>query len=88
MAVFEIGYSGNQGRKFPYEQTRNFNQMPSSFLAMGEELNNRVPNPFFGLIPSGPTERKDHPAAPSVAAASLVQSSQSPAERQGRLRKV
>ena len=53
-SVVEIGYSGNQGRKFSWGSPRNFNQVPMSFLGMGEELNNRVPNPFFGQISSGP----------------------------------
>ncbi len=53
-SVFEIGYSGNRGRKFAWGSNRNFNQVPSNYLSMGEELNNRVPNPFFGLIKSGP----------------------------------
>ncbi len=53
-SVFEIGYSGNRGRKFAWGSNRNFNQVPIENLSMGERLNDRVPNPFFGHIRSGP----------------------------------
>ena len=53
-SVFEIGYTGNRGKKFAWGSNRNFNQVPMNYLSMGEELNNRVPNPFHGHIRSGP----------------------------------
>ncbi len=59
--LVELGYSGNQGRKFAWGTGRNFNQLPRSLLSMGEELNNRVENPFFGLISSGPVSGRTVP---------------------------
>ncbi len=53
-AVVEIGYTGNQGRKYAWGQPRNMNQVPMSFLNEGQALNNRVPNPFFGVLAAGP----------------------------------
>ena len=51
--VFELGYTGNVGRKLSYGEARRYNQMFPEYLSMGEELNARVPNPFFGAITSG-----------------------------------
>ena len=53
-SLFEIGYSGNVGRKLWYGSGRNFNQLHPSFLSLGEDLNTQVDNPFFGVISSGP----------------------------------
>ncbi|MBI1358414.1 MAG: TonB-dependent receptor plug domain-containing protein [Acidobacteria bacterium] len=49
--VFEIGYVGSRGLKFA--QTRQFNQLPDSALALGEQLRGRVANPFAGQIDVG-----------------------------------
>ena len=53
-AMFEIGYSGNVGRKLMYGQSRDVNQLAPAQLGLGSELNQQVPNPFFGVIESGP----------------------------------
>lgn len=60
-SVFEIGYSGNRGRKFAWGSNRNFNQVRMESLSQGEELNNRIHNPFFGLISSGPMSGRTAP---------------------------
>lgn len=60
-AVVEIGYSGFVGRRLMFGQPREANQLPPQFLALGDRLNEPVPNPFFGSITdpksvlSGPT---------------------------------
>jgi hypothetical protein len=50
--LFEVGYAGSRGVKFP--QARTLNQIPDSALALGADLRTQVPNPFFGQITSGP----------------------------------
>ena len=51
--VFEVGYTGNVGRKFAYGESRRYNQMFPEYLSMGEDLNTRVTNPFYGHIKIG-----------------------------------
>ena len=51
--VFEVGYTGNVGRKFSYGEARRYNQMFPEYLSMGEDLNSRVANPFHGHINIG-----------------------------------
>ena len=51
--VFEIGYTGNVGRKLSYGEARRYNQMLPEYLSMGEDLNTRVSNPFHGAINIG-----------------------------------
>ncbi len=50
--VFEIGYSGSRGLNF--QQNREYNQLPDSALALGEQLRQTVPNPFLGQVAVGP----------------------------------
>jgi hypothetical protein len=51
--LFEIGYSGNQGRKLSLAyQNLNIDQLPSQYLGLGTQLNQTVPNPFYGVIPA------------------------------------
>ena len=52
--IFDIGYTGNTGRRYSWGSGRNFNQVPSQHLSEGQALNNRVPNPFFGVLTAGP----------------------------------
>ncbi|MDE0627493.1 MAG: hypothetical protein OXH99_13930 [Bryobacterales bacterium] len=52
--IFDIGYTGNTGRKYSYGAGRNMNQVPSQYLSEGQALNNRVPNPFHGVLTAGP----------------------------------
>ncbi|MBI4470467.1 MAG: TonB-dependent receptor [Acidobacteria bacterium] len=50
--LLEIGYAGNRGLKL--QENLTLNQLPDSALALGNALNELVPNPFFGQIASGP----------------------------------
>lgn len=50
--LFEVGYAGSRGVKFP--QGRVMNQLPDALLTLGNDLRTQVPNPFFGQISSGP----------------------------------
>ena len=60
-AMFEIGYSGNIGKRLIYGDTRDANQLNPSLLALGSELDRQVANPFFGVIPSGPLASRTIP---------------------------
>ena len=51
--VIEFGYAGHQGRKLVYGISLNDNQLPTELLSMREQLDARVPNPFFGYITAG-----------------------------------
>jgi hypothetical protein len=61
--LFELGYSGNQGRKLSLAyQNMHVDQLPAQYLSLGNQLNQTVTNPFYGVIPasaggtlSGPT---------------------------------
>ncbi len=50
--LFEVGYVGSRGLKYPIGRT--LNQLPDQALQLGAELRTQVPNPFFGQILSGP----------------------------------
>lgn len=45
-------YFANKGSHLPVG-TWNLNQLPDQYLALGNALNDRVPNPFFGIIKTG-----------------------------------
>jgi len=51
--VFEIGYTGSQGRKLLYGTGQQANQLDPQFLSRGAALDAPVNNPFFGVIPTG-----------------------------------
>lgn len=51
--VFEIGYSGFQGRNLMFGNPSSFNQLNPDSLALGPALDEQVPNPFFGVITAG-----------------------------------
>src|ERR1019366_3158621 len=52
--VIEVGYSGSQGRQLLLGSFSDFNQLPSSYLSLGENaLNASVANPFSGIITNG-----------------------------------
>jgi hypothetical protein len=61
--LLELGYSGNQGRKLSLAyQNMHVDQLPARYLSLGNQLNQTVTNPFYGIIPasaggtlSGPT---------------------------------
>lgn len=49
--VVEAGYIGSKGNHLiDGEGSITYNQLPSSFFALGNALNEQVPNPFFGVI--------------------------------------
>jgi len=51
--LFDIGYVGTQGFQLIYQRTAN--QLPDSYLSMGNQLLNQVANPFYGKgLASGP----------------------------------
>lgn len=57
--LLQLGYAGSQGRKLAFgfngfAQGLNINQLPASALAMGQALREQVPNPFSGVITTGP----------------------------------
>jgi hypothetical protein len=47
-AVIEIGYAGSAGVALP--SAVQLNQLPDQYLSLGTQLNQTVPNPFFGII--------------------------------------
>ena len=51
--VLEVGYAGNQGRKMSYGFGRNDNQLLTNLLSLGSQLDQKVPNPFYGQIKTG-----------------------------------
>ena len=52
-AMFELGYSGSQGRKLSYGFAFQNNQLPDAELARGSALLSLVNNPFYGVITTG-----------------------------------
>jgi hypothetical protein len=60
--LFEAAYVGNRGvHLFMYNQ--NLNWLPNQYLSLGTALGNLVPNPFFGIITSGPLAAAQVPQA-------------------------
>jgi hypothetical protein len=51
-AVVQIAYSGSTGVHL--NGIREFNQLNPKYFSMGAALNNQVPNPYYGVITSGP----------------------------------
>jgi len=49
--LLDVHYWGNKGTKLL--ETWNLNQLPDQYLALGNKLNDLVPNPFFNVITSG-----------------------------------
>jgi hypothetical protein len=49
--LFDVAYAGMKGTKLPIDIQ--LNQLPESAMALGPQLLERVPNPFFGLITVG-----------------------------------
>ncbi len=48
--VVDVAYAGSKGTHLL--QNLQYNQLPDRYLALGNELIRRVPNPFFGKIPA------------------------------------
>jgi hypothetical protein len=51
--LVDVAYAGLKGTKLP-QGVVELNQLPDQYLSMGAALLAQVPNPFFGLIESGP----------------------------------
>jgi hypothetical protein len=51
--VLEVGYTGSTGRKLLYGTGQQANQLDPRFFSLGSALDAQVPNPFFGIIPTG-----------------------------------
>lgn len=51
--VVEVAYWGSKGTKLQFPRYQ-MNQLPNRYLALGNALNQQVPNPFVGLVTSGP----------------------------------
>src|SRR5262245_11465266 len=49
--LFDIAYAGMKGTKLPIDIQ--LNQLPPQYMALGPQLLDRVPNPFFGFISVG-----------------------------------
>lgn len=51
--LFEAAYIANKGVHLQTLQGNNLNQLDPKYLALGNQLNTTVPNPFAGIITSG-----------------------------------
>ena len=53
--LLESAYVGNQGRNLSSsgEGGLEFNQLDPKYMALGSALNERVPNPFYGIVNNG-----------------------------------
>ena len=52
--LIEVAYLGNRGEHLLTSQPINFNQIDPQYLALGNQLNQSVSNPFYGIIKTGP----------------------------------
>ncbi|MBL8221802.1 MAG: TonB-dependent receptor, partial [Bryobacterales bacterium] len=48
--LLDVAYAGNSGVKLLAQAQ--LNQLPDQYLALGDELNRSVANPFFGVLPA------------------------------------
>ena len=83
-SVFEIGYTGNVGRKLNYGYNPNWNQMHPSFLSLGESLNDPVANSLLRSDHRRSVEGRDRPEASTAAGASTVPQCRGAEGREGR----
>jgi outer membrane receptor protein involved in Fe transport len=51
--IVDIAYLGNKGTNLQFADGFEQNSLPTEHLALGPALNERVPNPFFGVIATG-----------------------------------
>ena len=49
--VLEVAYAANKGTRLP--TAIDFNQLDPRYQALGQDLNTRIGNPFFGLVSTG-----------------------------------
>lgn len=62
--LFEVTYAGNRGINLP--TATSVNQLDPKYLSLGNQLNNSVPNPFYGVITQGPLSGPTIPLAQSL----------------------
>lgn len=48
--LLELGYAGNQGHKLSFGWGTPLDQLPAQDLSLGTQLQQLVPNPFYGVI--------------------------------------
>lgn len=48
--VVEVGYVGTQGHHLTDGDNSNYNQLDPKYMALGNQLYQQVPNPFYGVI--------------------------------------
>ena len=63
--ALSVAYAGSKGTHLP-GPSQQLDQLPTSFLSLGTDLQKQVPNPFFGLVTLGAL------AQPTVAAGQLL----------------
>ncbi len=51
--VLQAAYIGNHGTKLLFGSSFELNQLPTADLALGNQLLQQVPNPFYGVITTG-----------------------------------
>jgi len=51
--LVDVAYVGNKGTSLQWGSGFEENSLPSELLSLGAALNDRVPNPFFGIIRTG-----------------------------------
>ena len=52
-SVFQVGYSGTQGRKLLYGNPNlDADQLPDKYLSLGSQLDSQVANPFYNVAPA------------------------------------
>jgi outer membrane receptor protein involved in Fe transport len=51
--ITDISYMGNKGTNLQWGSGIEMNALDPQYLALGDALNERVANPFFGIIPTG-----------------------------------
>ncbi len=50
-SVFDLGYTGNKGRKLLYGNPNlDADQLNPAYLSLGSQLDSQVPNPFYGIV--------------------------------------
>ena len=52
--LVDLAYVGNKGTSLQWGSGFEENSLDPQYLALGTALNDRVPNPFFGIIKTGP----------------------------------
>ena len=64
--VFDIGYSGNRGKKLLYGNPNlDADALPTQYLSLGSQLDQQVPNPYYGKIAANPNSYLN--TAPTIA---------------------